>query len=545
MKLYFNTILFSVLCNFLNAQQFSGWYWVQFTDKNHSSYSIEHPEQFLSARAIQRRINQHIPIRENDLPVSTFYCDSLTKLGIPIINTSKWLNAVVTGNIDSVQVALLYSLDFVKKIQRVKPSPETKSASALTGLNSCLDATGFDYGIGFDQIHIHHGDKLHTLGYTGKGMVIAIIDAGFKNADIVNAFQKLWNNHQILGYRDFVNPSSNIFNEYSHGTTVLSVIGSNLPGILTGTAPDASFWLLRSEDVSSEYLIEEDNWVSAAEFADSAGADVINTSLGYTRFDDPEENHTYSDMDGNTTHISIGADIAASKGMLVVNSAGNDGTTDWKYIGAPADADSVLSIGAIDFGGNIAYFSSRGPTADGRIKPNVCAVGLGTHVISSAGLLTMTNGTSVSSPIITGLSACLWQANRSATNMEIFNAIQESSDRYTNPDTIYGYGIPDFYKANLMLKAKYRSVRDTVFAFNFFPNPFRNEFYLSTESDDDEIATLTVYNTTGVSVNNFEITLTTGYNLILIENLSHLAPGVYFMRLQSKFGNSTKVILKQ
>ena len=545
MKLIFNATLYLCLCNFIQAQQVSGWYWIQFTDKKHSSYSIEHPEEFLSARALQRRINQHISIRENDLPVSQVYCDSLSKLGIPVINKSKWLNAVITGNIDSAHIMLLQQLQFVQKIQRVKPSPEIKSTSTLTGIHSILNTSDFDYGMGYDQIHIHNGDLLHNLGYSGKGMIIAIIDAGFKNADMVEAFQKLWNNHQIIGHRDFVNPHSNIFNEYTHGTTVLSVIGSYIPGMLVGTAPDASFWLLRSEDVSSEYLIEEDNWVSAAEFADSVGADVINTSLGYTRFDDPEENHTYQDMNGKTTHISIAAEIAASKGILVVNSAGNEGATDWKYISAPADADSILSVGAIDFWGNIAYFSSRGPTSDGRIKPDVCAVGMGTHVFSSADLLTFTNGTSVSSPIIAGLSACLWQANRPATNMEILRAILESSDRYTSPDTIFGYGIPDFYKANLILKANHRSVADTVFSFNFFPNPFRNEFYLSTESDDDQAATLSVYNTTGVLINSFEIRLNAGYNLILIDNLSQFAPGVYFVKLQSKYGSPTKIILKQ
>lgn len=537
-------LLFFIINLSLYAQQSPGWYWVQFTDKNHSPYSFARPEEFLSARAIQRRTVQKISLTENDLPVSEFYCDSLAKLGIPVISRSKWFNAITTGYLDTMQVSILLQLDFVKKIKQNKPGISSKSTAAESGIKTFEDGLLFNYGMGYEQISMHNGHLLHNMGYTGKGVQIAIIDAGFSRANTVPAFQRLWSNNQILGYRDFVSPGSDVFSAHSHGTTVLSVIGSYLPGTLTGAAPDASFWLLRSEDVLSEYLIEEDNWVSAAEFADSAGADIINTSLGYTTFDDTSQNHAYEDMDGKTARVSVAANIAASKGMLLVTSAGNDGSTSWKYISAPADAENVLAVGATDFLGIIAYFSSRGPSADGRIKPDICAVGYNTYVMSHTGMLAQSRGTSLSAPIITGLSACLWQANRQATNMDIFNAILQSSNRFENPDSIYGYGIPDFYKANLILKANYRSAVDTTFTFNIFPNPFMYEFYLSAESDAETEAVLTVYNQTGGMVSKSVINFNSGYNLILIDVLSHLSSGVYFLNIRSGEVSSNTIVFK-
>ena len=227
-----------------------------------------------------------------------------------------------------------------------------------------------------------NGDALHDMGYDGAGKIIAILDAGFLNANNLDAFDSLWNNGQILGTRDFVSPQNpNIFGSHYHGTMVLSTMGANWPGQMVGTAPKADYWLIRTEDGDSECLIEELNWVSGAEFADSLGADVINSSLGYTTFDDPTLDHSYEDMDGNTTPVTIGADMAVSKGMIVVNSAGNSGGSFWQYIGAPADGDSVFSIGAVDGLGNYAYFSSTGPTYDGRMKPNVVAQGQGSTII--------------------------------------------------------------------------------------------------------------------------------------------------------------------
>jgi serine protease AprX len=525
-------LILTLVCTVqLNAQYPPGRYWVSFTDKNHNAFDLQHPEEFLSIRALQRRQDQNISLIDNDLPVSQYYIDSLVHLGIPVVNTSKWFNSVTTGNIESWQVDILLQLEFVHQIQYIRPAETTKKTSLPGG--QLYDMAGtFNYGLGQEQIAIHKGEKLHQMGYTGKGIHIAILDAGFNSADLLPAFYHLWDNNQILGSRDFVEPGSDIFQGHGHGTYVLSVMGSYIPGIMVGTAPDASFWLLRSEDTGSEYLIEEDNWISAAEYADSAGADIINTSLGYSTFDDINQNHDYQDMDGNTTRISVAADIAASKGMLLVNSAGNLGNKEWKYISAPADADSVLTVGAVEYSGIIAPFSSLGPTSDGRIKPDVCAVGWGTYMYLPNGMLTQGNGTSLSSPVIAGLSACLWQANRQATNMQLFEAIRQSGDRFANPDTTYGYGIPDFFQASLLLKANYRSVKDTTDIIHIFPNPFRYETYLSFESAYKGEVIVSVYHQTGILVKNIKLPVIQGYNLILIDNFSDLSHGIYIVIIQ-------------
>ena len=544
MRWFIRLLLPAICITSLNAQYPAGRYWVQFNDKEQSDYHLERPEEFLSKRALQRRKDQNIPLEFNDLPVSRYYIDSLNLLGVPVVNTSKWFNSITTGDIDAERVNILLQQEFVHQIQYIKPAA-VSGKTTLSG-GQFLHSTGeFNYGFGSGQIALHHGEELHKMGYTGKGIHIAIIDAGFSNADLLPAFYRLWDNNQILGFRDFVEPGSNVFEAHGHGTYVLSVLASYTPDILIGTAPDASFWLLRSEDTGTEYLVEEDNWVSAAEFADSAGADVINTSLGYTTFDDEDQNHTYEDMDGNTTRISVAADIAASKGMLLVNSAGNQGNKEWKYISAPADADSVLTVGAVEFSGIVAPFSSLGPTSNGRIKPNVCAVGWGTYMYLPDGTLTQGNGTSLSSPVIAGLSACLWQANRQATSMQLFDAIQQSSNRIDIPDTIYGYGIPDFYQANLILKSNYRSEKDTSDYIQIFPNPFRYETYMSFESEYDTEVIASVYDQTGKLITHFQLQVSEGYHLILVDAFSGLSPGIYIVNIRLGDRQSHQLIIKQ
>jgi hypothetical protein len=311
----------------------------------------------------------------------------------------------------------------------------------------------YDYGLAYNQINMLNGIELHDLGYNGTGMIIAVLDAGFLNTNTIPAFNYLWNNNRILGSKDFVDPiNPNIFGSHSHGTSVLSTMGANLSGEIIGTAPEASYWLLRSEDGFSEYMIEELNWVSAAEFADSVGADVINSSLGYTTFDDPSQNHTYPDMDGNTAIVTRGADIAVSKGMIVVNSAGNEGSSSWYYIGAPADGDSVFSIGAVNASGNYVSFSSHGPTYDGQMKPDVVAQGSGSTIINAySGNVSTGSGTSFSSPITAGMVTSLWQAHSNRRNTEVLDAIRQSASLSNNPDYQLGYGIPNYMTAHNLL----------------------------------------------------------------------------------------------
>ncbi|MDQ3192396.1 MAG: S8 family serine peptidase, partial [Bacteroidota bacterium] len=337
----------------MSAQTAPGKYWIQFTDKTNSPFSLSTPNQFLSSKAIERRINQHIPLIENDLPVNQSYIDSVSGAGALIINRSKWFNAVTIATSDSAVLSTIAAFSFVKQIRGVQRIVSTdrreekfflEQSKNMSFCEPTLDSTY--YGFSLNQIQMLAGDKLHFEGYKGAGKIIAVLDAGFSGVDTIGAFDNLWENNRILGTRDFISKDTMVFEDHAHGMYVLSVMGGWIPGKLIGTAPEASYWLLRTEDAGSEYIVEEDNWVAAAEFADSAGVDIINSSLGYTTFDDPSHDHTYADMDGNSTRITIGADIAASKGIIVVNSAGNSGASPWNYIGAPADGFNVLAVGA-------------------------------------------------------------------------------------------------------------------------------------------------------------------------------------------------------
>lgn len=525
--------------------QYIGRYVVIFTDKRNNGFSIENPSKFLSERSIQRREKQNIPISFTDLPISQQYVDLLISAGIPVTNRSKWFNSVTTGYLDSTQVQFVSELPFVKEIKLVKPYNHSVIAvSANQTYNSPASRATLNYGFSSRQITIHYGEKLHKMGFTGEGIHIAIIDAGFSNVNSNPAFNNLWSKGKILGTKDFVDPSSDIFIAHSHGAVVLSVIAGYINDAFMGTAPDASFWLLRSEDTGSEYPIEEYNWASAAEFADSAGADIINTSLGYSEFDDRSLNHSYSDMDGNTTPIAVAADLASSKGMLVVVSAGNLGEREWKFISSPADADSVLAVGSIDLEGNISPFSSRGPSSDGDVKPNIAAVGGGTFVIRPTGEISQSNGTSLSAPLISGLAACLWQANPLASNMEIKKALEESSSLYNNPDSSYGYGIPDFYKAHILLMMKSKIDNGQTNIIEFFPNPFTYYPVLAFISNSAGTGIISLYDLEGCLIRKFTLPVTNGLNLPELRDLADISPGSYILHLKCGSVNFKKKIIK-
>jgi serine protease AprX len=545
MRLFLLFIFIIIIVARAFSQTYPNRYWIQFTDKDNNPYSLDRPEEFLSEGAIQRRVKQNISLSINDLPITPAYVDSLKALGVPVYNMSKWFNAITTNNISPELLEKIYDFPFVVKpsgqeSQQIKRGIKNNTAVVI----SELDSWETFYGYPESQIKIHNGHFLHQQGFTGRGIQIAIIDAGFLGVDVVPGFLHLWDEGRILGIRDFVDRNSNIYRENVHGMHVLSIIAGYMPYQFVGTAPDASFWLLRSEDVDSEFLIEEDNWISAAEFADSAGADIISVSLGYSIFDDSTQNHTYEDMDGNSTRISIAADIAASKGMLVVSSAGNQGNKPWKYITAPADADSVLAIGAVDTLGNIASFSSVGPSFDGGIKPNVCAIGQGTYILRQNGLIGSGGGTSLSAPVISGLAACLWQANPEATNMEIFSVIQESSSRFTNPDTIYGYGIPDFNLADIIYKTRNNNISEEFYSLNIFPNPFNESINIIFYSSFEKNVTVTIHDATGRIIKEEKHYVSDSYNELVIDDLSDLSSGLYFLTIKSENSFVTSKLIK-
>jgi serine protease AprX len=323
---------------------------VNLTDKKHSNYTIDKPGEFLSQRSLERRAKAGIAISEIDLPASKFYIDSLKSLGLRIVNVSKWMNSVSVFSTDTLLIDTLDRLSFVRSVgldkveSNVLEMSMSKKAPVKQYGTEEFDSSYFaTYGTSFKQIQIHNGHLMHNEGYQGQGMHIAILDAGFYKVDQLSAFDSLWANNQILGVRDFVDGDMQVYDASDHGMKVLSTMAGNIPGQLLGTAPKASYWLLRSEQAATEYIIEEHNWVVAAEFADSVGVDIINSSLGYSDFDDASTSHTYADLDGNTTIITRAADIAASKGILVVTSAGNEGVSQWKYISAPADGGQHIN----------------------------------------------------------------------------------------------------------------------------------------------------------------------------------------------------------
>lgn len=484
---YFITLIFSMIFITAFSQIAPNKYYVQFTDKANSPYTLDEPLAFLTQRALDRREKQQIALAENDLPVNPQYLEQVAAAGATLLFPTKWLNGVTVSTTSQQVLDAIAALPFVQGVRSLPEEPlkqvikeKTFFAAEAVGdvyapKTSPLKQTGsFNYGNGFTQINQINGIPLHDAGFRGQGMVIAILDGGFTDVQTHVAFDSLWLNNQILGNKDFTNPGGNVFSESSHGTSVLSTIGANVPGQLIGTAPKASFWLLRSESVSSEHLIEEYNWVSAAEFADSVGVDIINSSLGYIDFDFPQWTHTYPDMDGTTCVATIGADIASDKGILVVNSAGNSGGDSFfPYIGSPADGFKVFSIGAVDGTGARASFSSIGPTYDGRIKPDVMAMGQGTALANGNNNFTYGNGTSFSSPVMAGMTACLWQSNPNFTNTSIREAIKMSGSNATQPNSTFGYGIPDFYQANSFLTSIDTGEQRETNLMKVAPNPFQ------------------------------------------------------------------------
>jgi serine protease AprX len=456
MKNPFIIIFLLLTCGTLSAQPLTK-HWVRFADKKASPYSIDKPEAFLSPRAIERRKRYNIAIEENDLPVNPEYIEQLEAIGCEVYTTSKWFNATTVYCTEGM-LAKVRKLPFVISTEEVgrfyKKNPK-RTRPKVRDQKAEYYQKDKHYGFGRNQIKMLNGDILHKMGYDGTGMLVAILDGGFSNVDIMPFFDTLRATNRIMEGRDLVDNDDYVYESSSHGSQVLSTMAANLPGMFIGTAPGATYVCIKTEDVRSELRIEEDNWVAGAEYADSLGVDVINSSLGYTTFNIKSMSHEYKDLDGNTSRATIGADIAASKGLLIVVSAGNEGNGSWKYVGAPADADSVMAVGALDMYGDRVGFSSQGPTADGRVKPSVMARG-GQSVVGSlyAYKVDSVDGTSFASPIMAGMVTSLWQAFPNKTNMEIIQAIERSSDRYDSPDRKYGHGTPDFYKAYRLLEGE-------------------------------------------------------------------------------------------
>lgn len=465
-------------------------FWVEYTDKKGSFYSLLKPWDFLSSRALARRSKVGFAVCMEDIPVNHWYADSVASTGVRLLFNSRWMNGSMVNTTDSALANKLAHFAFVKQVTLVgiynvrrgfaEAMPEAAADFSLLeseGEEVCLvknkvkaDETHFGYGLGWDQISMINGQALHNAGFRGKGIHIAILDAGFYRANVMQAFDSMYKGKRFLGSYDLVDGGKNVYNDDDHGTQVLSCMASNVRDIMIGTAPEASYLLIRTEDAGSETPAEEYTWLCGAELADSAGIDLISSSLGYTEFDDKRFGHHYGELNGNTTVITRAANMAWDRGMMVVNSAGNEGDGKWKFIGAPADAAGVIAVGAVDLDGDRADFSSFGPTADQRIKPDLVALGKGATIINSNGYYIHSNGTSYSAPILAGSLACYLQfiADKDPIRARKFAMI--SGNKFLTADNQIGHGIPDFNLAMKMATGDVKATTNSETPFMYWPD---------------------------------------------------------------------------
>jgi subtilisin family serine protease len=521
------------------AAQTQYYFYVQFADKLNSPYSLSHPEAFLSVRAIERRAAFNITCDSTDLPVTPAYISQIENLGIHVHNASKWMNGVTVILSDSSKMNLVRALSFVRFVEYtgklIGPvlSPQKRVNSNITT----------NYGIADTQISQLNGKVLHTQGYRGKGIEIAVIDAGFNNVDNNPAFDSLRLQGRLLGVKDIINPNSNIYTEDAHGANVLSIMTGNLPGQFLGTAPDASFWLIRTEYSPTEYKVETDFWCSGIEYADSVGADLATSSLGYYTFDDSIMNFSYADMTGKVSRASRAATLASKKGMVVLVAAGNEALYKWHYIGSPADADGIIAVGAVTSTGTPSSFSSFGPSYDGRVKPEICAMGTGTAIVDATGKTATGSGTSYATPAMAGLMACLlekYKADYKSQNIPFFlNSVLQTGSLFNAPTAQMGYGIPDFEKSerNLQLYDSFRLVKQDHF--NLIYNRIFHSLILrlpdSLMSAQNKVS---IYSVTGELMLHKSITESP-----LTIRTDHFASGIYAVCITINGNSETRKII--
>jgi len=437
----------------LSAQTYS-LHLVEFIHKQPTPYSIFKPQFFLSARAIERRIIQGVEIDERDLPIAPIYIEKIQALGVGIHNKSKWLNAISIHTEDQTVLQKIAHLPFVKSVRPMGKFRKAKKGKIYTKRPE-IDSSKHQnnaYGLAHNQIDMLGGIQLHQLGYTGKDVQIAVVDGGFKNIYRMAVFDSMYLENRLLGTKDFVDGDDFVYEGSTHGTNVLSIMAAKRPNLMIGSAPDAAYYAFRTEDTRGEFQIEEFNWIAAMEYADSLGVDVVNSSMGYNRFDDENMSYRYEDLDGKTALITQGANIAVEKGLFIVNAAGNDGSAPWHYLFAPADAYNIFAIAAVDENRQLTDFSSWGPTADGRIKPDIAAQGGKTAYASMVKYdVGYGDGTSYSCPVVTGMVASLKQAFPYVQNKRLQEVLRQSGHLASSPHEALGYGIPNFWEAFMSL----------------------------------------------------------------------------------------------
>lgn len=499
-------------------------YMIFFQDKQGTSYDISNPAEFLGPRAVERRTRHGLQVVEQDLPVSNAYVEGVRNAGATVMHTTRWMNGVLVACDDDTRV-VLESLPFVSRVEYVapggKPSPSGRRrvSSRTKDLGASL-ATA-------KQLSLVGIDEMHAEGYTGEGVHIALMDAGYPGVNTAEPFQHIFDDDRLIDAYDFVHDDPDAFVQSNHGTSVLSVIAGYAPDVYIGGAYGASFHLYITEDVAGEYRIEEYNWLFAAERADSAGADIISTSLGYNTFDDPAMNYDKSALDGKTTVIARAAQWASERGLVVVSSAGNEGNNAWKTITTPADNEHVLAVAATNANGVRSPISSIGPSADGRIKPDVGAMGIGVSVINPSGGLGMASGTSLAAPIVTGLLAGIWQKYPHLSNHQLLHAVRVTASQSENPDHLLGYGIPNFQAVSNMLDWQPQD-KPMIVA----PNPVVDTLLIRPDEPEQETCLVEIVSLQGQVLSSQTATfnwIAQGFQA----DFSKLPVGMYFLRVRT------------
>lgn len=525
----------------MQAQIATNIYWVKFTDKANSPYSIDNPSEFLSQRALDRRARLGIEIDEYDIPVNPQYLQAVADCGAQLLNTSKWLNGVSVYTTSQSVVDAINALEFVEVVRSCPNYPEAQRdkeiwlANEMRKSGNPVVSRGY-YGGAQTQVYQLNVNQLHDMGYDGTGVVIAVLDGGFVGTEEHSTFDNMRAEGRLLGVKDFVFGSTSVYSQSTHGTSCLSTMAAYEPNDMVGTAPKASYYLFHTEDGDGENIVEEYNWVSGAELADSLGVDVCSTSLGYIDFDMPQWDHYFPDYDGHTAPMSIGAEIAASRGIICMNSAGNEGEGTCT-LGIPADAEHIITVGAVDGDGYRAYFSSCGPTYDGRIKPDVMAMGQDTYVASGWGGYYNGSGTSFSCPVLAGAVACLRQAFPETSVQQICDVLRAVGNNANTPNNYNGYGIPDFKAAYDILVSGVGEVMAENEIISVFPNPSNGNVKVTIKEGYDK-TNMTVYDNIGRVVANTS-------NINELETvLNNLDSGVYSVNVISENGSQTiKVVL--
>jgi len=510
-------------------------YIIFFKDKTSASYSVSQPQQFLSSRAIDRRSKQHIAITEEDFPVNATYVAQVKAMGAKTFFTSRWMNCLLVET-NAATVDQIKLLPFVSSTEFVAPNKKL-SSSRIKKNRSKKETSVAAATLG--QLQLIGLDEMQADGFTGEGINIAVFDSGFPGVNTASSFQPIFQENRLVDSYDFIAKSGNVFDYDDHGTEVLSVIGAYAENSFTGGAYKARFQLYVTEDVGSEYRIEEYNWLFAAERADSVGADVINSSLGYNEFDDASMDYTKDQLDGKTAVISRAAGKAISKGMVVVCSAGNEGSNAWKLVTPPADVDGILAIGSVTSAGARSTFSSVGPTYDKRIKPDVMALGSGTSVIRPSGTIGTESGTSVASPLIASMAAGILQAHPGISVQEVYRSIIRSASQALKPDNQKGYGIPAYTGVKEYFKISSYEEEITI-----YPNPVTStSVSIAIKNPSGEAIQVVIYNTEGKIVLEAS-TIVYWLNNPVLYDLSSFAPGIYVVKVISGQNSKTMRLVK-